>query len=232
LEFAVSDYPLTEIRAVSFDFDGLMFNTEDLYWEASCELLRRRGHEFTRELSDAMMGRLPKASFEAMIRWCSLDDTWQELEAESDELYIQLLDRSLAPMPGLTRLLDALETAGIPKAICTSSRRRFLAAVLSQFDMEHRFQFTLAAEDISHGKPHPEIYLTAAGRFGLAPSETLVFEDSQIGCESAAAAGTFVIAVPGDLSRGQDFSPAAMVVGSLQDPRVYEALGLAVGDVS
>jgi HAD superfamily hydrolase (TIGR01509 family) len=220
------EYPLTTIRAVNFDLDGLMFNTEDIYWQVGCELLRRRGHEFTRELSDAVMGRLPQASFEMMIQWCSLDDTWEELEAESDELCIERLDHSLAPMPGLNRLLDALETASIPKAICTSSPRRFLLAVLSRFDMEHRFSFALAAEDITRGKPHPEIYLTAATRFGISPSETLVLEDSQIGCESAAAAGAFVIAVPGDLSRTQDFSPAAMVVDSLEDPRVYEALGL------
>ena len=62
-------------------------------------------------------------------------------------------------MPGLLDLLDALERAGIPKAIGTSSCRELVDACLKPFDMQKRFQFILAAEDIAHGKPHPEIYL-------------------------------------------------------------------------
>ena len=73
------------------------------------------------------------------------------------------------PMPGLLELLEALERAGIPKAIGTSSSRELVAACLQPFGMEGRFQFILAAEDIVNGKPHPEIYLTAARRFGVPP---------------------------------------------------------------
>ena len=223
----VSDWDaMTDLRAVSFDLDGLMFNTEDVYWEVGCELLKRRGQEFTRELASAMMGRPPKESFEVMIAWCNLDDTWQELQAETEELCVGLLEKRLAPMPGLLELLAALERAGIPKAICTSSPRRFLTAVLEPFAMERRFQFMLAAEDVTHGKPHPEIYLKAAERFGLAPEHTMVLEDSQTGCEAAAAAGTFVVAVPSEHSRHQDFRVASLVADSLRDARIYEALGL------
>lgn len=218
---------MPEIRAVSFDLDGLMFNTEDLYCRVASELLGRRGQVFTRELSDAMMGRPPKASFEVMIEWCSLSDPWEDLQAESDGLFLDLLEQHLAPMPGLFPLLDRLESADLPKAICTSSSRQFVTAMLSRFDLERRFQFALTAEDITHGKPHPEIYLTAASRFGLQPRQTLVFEDSQTGCRSAAAAGAFVVAVPGEHSRGQDFAAARLVVDSLEDPRVYDALGLS-----
>jgi HAD superfamily hydrolase (TIGR01509 family) len=217
---------MSAIRAVNFDLDGLMFNTEDLYIRAGAQMLCRRGHEFTRELSDAIMGRPPKASFEVMIEWCGLEETWEQLQEESDDLFLGMLPGRLRPMPGLVELLRALELANIPKAICTSSRREFLTAILARFDMEPRFQFTLAAEDISHGKPHPEIYLEAARRFGLSPQQTLVFEDSHIGCQAAAAAGAYVVAIPGDHSRGQDFRVASVVVDSLEDPRVYQTLGL------
>jgi HAD superfamily hydrolase (TIGR01509 family) len=213
-------------RAVVFDMDGLMFNTEDVYWMVGVELLRRRGREFTRELSNAMMGLPPEPTFAIMIRWHGLDDTWQDLLAESEEIYVSLLDEHLAPMPGLLGLLDALEAAGIPKAIGTSSSRRTLTAVLSRFGMEPRFAFTLTAEDITQGKPHPEIYLKAAERFGLSPLEVLVLEDSQTGCRAAAAAGAFTVAVPGTHSRDQDFSTASLVIPSLTDPRLYEVLGL------
>jgi len=214
------------LRAVVFDMDGLMFNSEDVYWRVGAELLRRRGCVFTRELSDAMMGRPPQPGFEVMIRWHALTDTWRALADESEDLFIGFLDENLAPMPGLLELLARLEAAGIPKAICTSSSRRVLTAVLARFAMEPRFQFTLTAEDIHQGKPHPEIYLKAAERFGIPPQEMLVLEDSQTGCRSAAAAGAFTVAVPGEHSRNQDFSVASMVIPSLADPKLFETVGL------
>ena len=218
------------MRAVNFDLDGLMFNTEDLYWQVGTQLMRRRGREFTSELNNAVMGRTPRACFEVMIQWYSLEDTWQELMAESEKVFLELLDQyRLAPMAGLLDLLDALEAADIPKAICTSSTRAVLTAVLSRFELEPRFLFTLTSEDITRGKPHPEIYLKAADRFGIEPREILVLEDSQAGCRSAAAAGSFVVAVPGEHSRGQDFSVASLVVESLADPKLYEVLGLGAG---
>jgi HAD superfamily hydrolase (TIGR01509 family) len=209
--------------------DGLMFNTEDVYWKVGTELMRRRGHEYTRELNDALMGRPPQACFEEMIRWHSLGDSWEDLAAESEELFISMLDHRVGPMPGLRELLDALEAAGTPKAICTGSTRKVLTAVLGRFGMEPRFQFALAAEDITHGKPHPEIYLTAASRFGIEPSEMLVLEDSEAGSRAAAAAGALVVAVPTEHSRDQDFSMASLVIESLADPRLFDALEVAQG---
>jgi len=213
-------------RAVVFDMDGLMFNSEDVYQEVGSELMRRRGCEYTRELCDAIMGRPPRDCFETIIQYHGLDERWEAMAAESEEIFISLLDGWLAPMPGLLELLDALEAAGIPKAICTSSSGRLLHECVSRFRMEPRFQFMLSAEDIVHGKPHPEIYLKAAERFGIEPHEMLVLEDSQAGCRSADAAGATVVAVPGLHSSTQDFSGADLIVESLADPRLYEALGL------
>jgi HAD superfamily hydrolase (TIGR01509 family) len=214
------------MRAVVFDMDGLMFNTEDVYTAVGTEILRRRGHTFTAELKDAMMGLRPQPTFEIMIRHFNLDDTWQQLAAETSQLFIGLLDANLAPMPGLLELLDALERAEIPKAIGTSSSRELVDACLQPFDMQKRFQFILAAEDIVHGKPHPEIYLTAAQHFGVPPAEMMVLEDSQNGCMAAASAGAIAVAVPGEHSRQQDFSMASLVVESLADPRLYEAFSI------
>jgi HAD superfamily hydrolase (TIGR01509 family) len=217
---------MTHPRAAIFDMDGLMFNTEDVYYEVGTQLMRRRGRQYTRELSDAVMGRPPQVCFETMIGWHGLDDRWEAMAAESEDLFVALLDDYLAPMPGLLKLLDALEAAGIPKAICTSSSRHVLTAVLSRFQMEPRFLFTLTAEDIIHGKPHPKIYLKAAARLGLPPEQIVVLEDSQTGCRAAADAGAIVVAVPGEHSRNQDFSVASLVIESLDDPQLHAFLGL------
>ena len=216
------DLPIT---AVAFDMDGLMFNTENVYFQAGCRLMERRGHVFTKELSDAVTGASPQRSFETMIAWHGLQDiTWQELHQESQDTFFELLDGMLALMPGLLPLLDYLERKRIPKAICTCSSRRVLEGVLGRFHMEPRFDFTITADDISHGKPHPEIYLKAAERFGVSPERMLILEDSEAGCNAGANAGAFIVAVPGAHSRHMDFSRAKMVLEGLDDPRIFEII--------
>ena len=214
------------MQAVTFDMDGLMFNSEDVYTLAGSELLARRGCQFTPDLKDAMMGLPAPKSFEVMIDWHDLDEPWHTIAAESNEIFLGLLSQHLATMPGLMELLVALERAAIPKAIATSSSRRLANACLDPFELAPRFSFILTSEDITHGKPDPEIYLLAARRFGVPASEMLVLEDSQNGSRAAAASGAFTVAVPGEHSRRQDFSTANLIIESLEDARLYQALGL------
>jgi HAD superfamily hydrolase (TIGR01509 family) len=223
--------PETPPRAVVFDLDGLMFNTEELYQEVGTEILRRRGYEFTPELLDRMMGRPSRVALQIMIDTHTLKATVEELLAETDEIFPDILRQRLAPMPGLVQLLAALERHGIPKGIATSSRRSFVDRVLERFNYHQRFAPILTSEDISEGKPHPEIYLKAAQRLSIAPGEMLVLEDSQNGCRAAVAAGAITVAVPGTHSHRHDFSGAALVAESLADPRIYDRLGMerAVG---
>jgi len=213
-----------KLRAVVFDLDGLMFNTEELYQQVGSELLRRRGKVFEAALLDQMMGRPPRVSLQMMIDWHRLSDTVTELAAETETIFAAILDTQLACMPGLVELLEALEAHRIPKAIATSSGRRFVTHVLSRFEFEPRFDFILTAEDVAEGKPHPEIYLKAAEQFGLPPEQVLVLEDSENGCKAAVAAGTFAVAVPGGHSCRHDFSRVALKVDTLADPRIYQAL--------
>lgn len=206
------------IRAVAFDLDGLMFNTEVVFQLSGTELLRRRGQQPPPELWQRMMGRRAHEAFQAMIDVCGLTESIPELQVESEEIFEEFLEEHLQPMPGLLELLDVLEDCGIPKAVATSSHRRFLNRLLDRFDLQRRFAFTLTAEDVTHGKPHPEIYLTAAARHGVQPPELLVLEDSENGTRAAAAAGAHVISIPHEFSRSHNFAPARAVAQSLIDP--------------
>lgn len=205
------------IEAVAFDMDGLMFNTEDLYDQVGEILLRRRGDTFTRELKHAMMGLPGPTAFEVMRQRCGLKDTVEQLQSETDEIFSELLPAEIRLMPGLAPLLETLENLGIPKAVATSSHRQFATRALGFFDLEPRFEFVLTSEDVSKGKPHPEIYLTAASRLGVAPSAMLVLEDSINGSKSGAASGAFTIAVPTEHSVGMDFSHVHIVANRLDD---------------
>lgn len=212
------------IAAVVFDLDGLMFNTEEVFNRAGRELLRRRGQEMSEQLLSAMMGRRAPEAFAILIETLGLKETVEELMAESGAIFEAMLHQHIAPMPGLFELLAMIEKRGLPKGVATSSGRAYLEDVLGRFDLLKRFPLLLAAEDVTHGKPHPEIYLTAAKRLGVEPAEMLVLEDSEAGTQAAAAAGAFAVSVPHVHSASHDFSRAALIAESLIDPRVLALL--------
>ncbi|MDA7950410.1 MAG: HAD family phosphatase [Pirellulaceae bacterium] len=210
------------IQAVAFDLDGLMFNTEELYQHVGGVLLRRRGKEFTPELLDQMMGRQAPVALQIMIDWHQLDATVDDLKRETMGVFEEILDDRLRPMPGLVELLQFLDENQIPRSVATSSTRQFVDRVLSMYDWPGQFKFILAAEDVAHGKPHPEIYLRAAELFGVKPQQMLVLEDSQNGCQAGVAAKALTVAVPSGHSLTHNFTGAFAVAGSLADPKIYD----------
>lgn len=212
------------IAAVAFDLDGLLVNTEELYQDVGTEILRRRGRSFDADLLDAMMGRPQQVALATMIEWHSLADTVETLAAETKEIFQSLLDTRLAPMPGALDLIARLEQNDIPKGVATSSGPEFAEDVLGRVQLYDRLAFVLTSADVTEGKPHPEIYQTAAARHGIKPAQMLVFEDSAAGCRAAVAAGALVVAVPGGHSRRHDFSGAHLIADSLADPRIHALL--------
>lgn len=212
------------IRAVVFDLDGLMFNTEMIYDQVGDELLRRRGKQMTPDLKLAMIGRRAQESLTFMIDMHGLTDTVDELLEESHTLFFETAADRLAPMPGLHELLEFIETHQLPKGVATSSSHGYVQRVVGPFGLLPRFNIILASEDVAQGKPHPEIYLKAADKLGIAPSEMVVLEDSQNGINAAAAAGAVAIAVPHDHTRHHDFRRATLIADRLDDPRVLHLI--------
>jgi HAD superfamily hydrolase (TIGR01509 family) len=208
------------ILAVCFDLDGLVFNTEDVFNAAGRELLRRRSMEMHLDVLREMMGRRSEEAFAILVERTGLIETVPVLLEEARRIFADLLEVQLAPMPGAFDLFDHIDALALPMAVATSSHRAYCEDLLGRFDLLERFEFTLTAEDVTHGKPHPEIYLAAAKRLGVPPSRMLVLEDSEIGTRAAAAAGAVVVSVPHDHSRHMDFTPATLVAEGLGDPRI------------
>lgn len=210
------------IRAIVFDLDGLMFNSEDIFHEVGDTTLRRRGKQLTPELHSLMLGRRAPEAMQICIEYHSLPDTIDDLLQETRELFEELSAVQLAPMPGLHRLLDHIEEHELPKGVATSSGRRYLEGMLKRFQLHDRFELTLTAEDVTHGKPHPEIYHKAAERLGIPAAEMLVLEDSLAGTTSAVAAGAVAVSIPNRHSRHLDFGHAHRVVPQLDDPLLFQ----------
>ncbi|MFG0263580.1 MAG: HAD family hydrolase [Rhodopirellula sp. JB055] len=212
------------LLGVALDMDGLLFDTERIYFQVGQVLLQRRGHTFTLELQQKMMGRIGLSAIGQMIEHHGLDDDPVTLLAESDDVYGELLLAELRPMPGLDEWIERLKNSGLPFGLATSSRRKFVDQILPTTPWAHELAFVLTGDDVTHGKPNPEMYLKAADRLGVSPSQMLVLEDSGNGAKAAVSAGAVTVAVPNEHTRSHAFEDVHLVADSLADQRLWDLL--------
>jgi pseudouridine 5'-phosphatase len=215
------------IRAVVFDLDGLLVNTEDLYEQAGDTVLRRRGKTYDADLREQMLGRPVVDAIQLMIDCHSLPDTLEELMCECKDVLDELMATSLDTMPGVVAFLDDLAAATIPIAVATSATPEYAEHVLTKLGLKNRFKFILTAVDIKRGKPAPDVYLLAADRLSITPAQMMVLEDSGNGCRAAVAAGAYAVAVPNRHTREHKFPNVQLTADTLADPRIRRVLNLA-----
>jgi HAD superfamily hydrolase (TIGR01509 family) len=213
----------TRCRAVVFDLDGLIFDTEALFYRVAGEMLAVRGKAFTPEIMGAMIGRKASEAGEAFRRLSGLEEPVESLMTEARDRFNAEIDTAVHPTPGLFALLDHLEHSRVPRAVATSSRRAYAEGLLTRHGLIDRFSFVLTGDDVTNGKPDPETYLKAAARLGLDPTQVLVLEDSAPGLAAAKAAGAFAVGVPHDHSPAEGLSAADLIV-----PRLDAAALLAL----
>jgi HAD superfamily hydrolase (TIGR01509 family) len=212
------------IRAVALDMDGLMLNTEDLYQQVGISLLQRRGKEYREVVRQKMIGLPAPQAFGVLIEAEGLKETWQELQRETDELFEEILPDQLALMPGIEEFLDHLDTIKIPRCVATSSSRSFATKALGMMNVLQRLDFVIVAEDVTRGKPYPDIYLSAAARLGVPVEEMLVLEDSSTGTQAGVSAGAYVVSVPNEHTRGSVFAGSRWIADTMKDPRLKKLL--------
>jgi HAD superfamily hydrolase (TIGR01509 family) len=212
------------IRAVVFDLDGLMFDTEALFFKVSSDMLEARGKAFTPEIMRAMMGRRSVDAGHVLKTMTGLDDPLDVLLAEVRQRFYAEVDSAIHPAPGLFALLDRLRRNALPLAVATSSRRAYAERLLTQHGLLDRFEFILGAEDVSRGKPDPEIYTRAIERLGVPAACVMVLEDSPAGIAAGVQAGALVVGVPHEHSPAEALEAADLVVPRLDDPAVFRLL--------
>jgi HAD superfamily hydrolase (TIGR01509 family) len=214
----MSDAP---ILAVAFDLDGLMFDTEALFVRVLTGFLTEHGLSLTPAIKQAMIGRRAAEAYPALRRLTGLSASPDEIQAELRARFDAEVDDAVHTTPGLIALLAHLEARGIPRAVATSSRRLYAERLLQTHGLLDHLAFLLAAEDVTNAKPDPEIYLEAASRFGVDPSNLLVLEDSFPGITAAKAAGAFAVGVPHEHSPAEGIGIADLIVPRLDDPALF-----------
>jgi HAD superfamily hydrolase (TIGR01509 family) len=220
--------PKRLIQAVALDMDGLTLNTEDLYEEVGLELMARRGKSYRDEVRQQMMGLPAPQAYAVLIQAEGLTESWQELQKESNAIFETILSERVQPMPGLLELLDELDRLALPRCIATSSTASFAKQALGFAGVLPRIDFILTPDDVSHGKPAPDIYCLAAKRMNTQPERMLVLEDSSIGTMAGVRSGAHVISVPSRHTHRGSFQGAKHIVPSLSHASIFDALRSAI----
>lgn len=202
------------LRALLFDFDGLLIDTEGPSYRSWAELYEQHGHELTLDAWSAAIGTIGGFDPEADLteRGVLLEEHHLESRRRRD---LELCD--LEEMrPGVVELLDEAERLGLHVAIVSSASNWWIEHHLGSRELLERFELVVCANgDAERAKPRPTLYLEALEQLGVAADEAIAFEDSLNGVLAAKAAGIYTVAVPNDVTEGLDFSAADLVVGSL-----------------
>jgi len=189
---------VTRCAAVLFDMDGLLIDSEPLWTVAEVELAETLGGSWNDDIKAAIIGTRLDVAVPKILEWYGVDRGPAEVAKAMDFLLarmVELFHDRLPLMPGALELVDGVRGLGVPTALVSSSYRALVDAALDSLG-RHRFDLTLAGDEVSHGKPSPEPYLLACARLGVEPSQVVIIEDAMSGVTSGEAAGATVVAVP------------------------------------
>jgi HAD superfamily hydrolase (TIGR01509 family) len=202
------------IKAILWDNDGLLVDSERVYFEANRQALLRAGIHLTQpQFSDISLRQgLSLLELARERGWTS--GQIAALREERDAHYLQLLSQGVHLLPGVEKTLAALK-GSVRMAIVTSSQRVHFDAIHDKSKLLPYFDFVLTREDFAHGKPAPDGYLEGVRRLGLPPDDCLAVEDSERGLMSAVAAGVRCVVVPNAQTANGDFSRALAILSDV-----------------
>ena len=212
------------IKAVIFDMDGVIVESERLHIEAEQQAMLKHGVRISAEELHTYTGTTAMFMFTELIKKYKLDTTFEKIFNEKEEILFKLLEKETRPTNGVIELLKKLRQKGVKLAVASSSHRRLIDYILRKLDIGYLFDFVVSAEDVVHSKPNPQIFLKSAQALHVKPSECLVVEDAKLGVEAAKKAGMKVIGYRNPDSGGQDLSKADMIVKDFSELPVEEMI--------
>lgn len=212
------------VKAVIFDMDGLLLDTEGIYTEVCQIIAQRYGRSYGWEIKQNIIGRGAQDLARYVVQALDLPLSAEEFLVIREPLLQARFPKALG-MPGAEALVRHLKAHHVPIAVGTSSSRHsFAQKTTLHGDWFALFDTIVTADDpeVSAAKPAPDIFLTAARRLGVAPADCLVFEDSPFGVTAAKAAGMTAIAVPDAAMADEKYGHADRILRRLADLRLAD----------
>jgi HAD superfamily hydrolase (TIGR01509 family) len=188
--------PRVPLQAVLFDLDGTLIDSEENYYLADAELLRRRGVAFTREEKRRYVGGSNLDMMRDLVRRYGLADDPAAMGREKNDLYLALAERNTHLFPEMKRFWDGLHARRVPVAVASGSAPGVIARLLEVVGVADEVDVVVSAEEVARGKPAPDVFLEAARRLAVPAQACAVVEDARPGVEAAHRAFMACIAVP------------------------------------
>ena len=209
------------IKALIFDFDGLIIDTETPEFTVWQNIYREHGYELPASQWASILGGSGNSDFDAAANLSLLTQGRLDSASLSDRFRLQSgeLIQTLRPLPGVVDYLTEAKRLGLKLAIASSSPRSWVEPHARRIGVFHYFDHVLTREDVGPGrtKPNPDLFLTALDRLEVPKEAAIVFEDSPNGVKAARQAGIFVVAVPNELTSTLSLDHADLVLSSLSD---------------
>lgn len=196
------------IRAVIFDLDGLMIDSEPLSKMAWERLLRGYGRELSDVEFNSLIGLDPITTADYMKRTKGINVDDEELLSQAEEMHMEVVITQAEPINGLEGLIEILRGKGIKLGVASNSHEEYVEAALRTIQLREHFACVITVDHVNQGKPDPEVYLQAARCLEVEPEHCLALEDSPAGMQAAIAAGMRAVVVPNQELLGADFSGA------------------------
>jgi beta-phosphoglucomutase family hydrolase len=216
------------LEAVIFDWDGVVVDSSSAHKASWEQLAEERNLVLPEDHFTLSFGRVNKVIIPEIFRWTLDPEQIKELADRKELLYREILkETGLEPLPGALDLFNNLRDAGIPMAVGTSTPLENVKAVIEMIGAQDNFDAIISSEDVSRGKPDPEVFLKAASALGAAPENCVVFEDAIYGIQAALAAGMKAVALT-TTHRVKHFDSTwpHRIVGNLEDVSLSMLLNL------
>jgi len=183
---------------VIFDWDGVVIDSHDQHEQAWFRLAEELGKPMTKELFVASFGMRNESIIPGLFQWTEEGEHKRiaELGDRKEEIYREILrETGIEPLPGVRELLTELKTAGVPTSVGSSTSRLNIDTIIDVADLGGFFSAIVAAEDVTKGKPEPDVFLKGAQKLERDPARCVVFEDAFAGIEAGKRAGMKVVGV-------------------------------------
>ncbi len=204
------------MKAIIFDMDGVIIDSEPLHLELERELLEELGGKITPEEHQKFVGTTDYYMWSTFKNKFNIKNSIEEMIAIKKERFLQNIHK-INLVDNFEEFMLTVHKEGYLLGLASSNNRKTVDSIIKKFNLDKYFEFIISGEEVSKGKPNPEIFLTAANKMNVKPHECLVIEDATNGVKAAKSAGMKCIGLKNPNSGDQDLSQADLIVDNFSE---------------